>query len=147
MTTNFADILANKVEETERPKPLPVGPYNMVVKKFELGESRDKKTPYVRFLLGIVSPRDGVDGDQLAQVGDYSQKELRRDFYLTSTALFMLRDFLEKALKLDIGQRTFGQCLPETQGRQVVGNVKQVPSSRPGDDSIFNEIESFQPVD
>lgn len=142
---NFGELLSGRIEDTTKPPPMPVGPYLALVTKYETGESRDKKTPYVRFFFRILQPRDGVDMQQLEAVGDYSEKQFRSDFYTTKDAMWRFRDFIEKHLKIEVtGGRTYAQALPETTGKQVIIHLKQSPSSRPGDDSIFNEIESIQ---
>ena len=148
MTTNFGELLSAKPAEAEKPKPLPAGPYLCLVQKYEMGESREKKTPFVRFTFKPLQARDGVDPEQLSAVGDFSERTLRKDFYLTKDAMWRFADFLQdRGLKIDVGQRTYAMVLPETAGKQIVAVVKQAPSSKPGDDSIFNEIESFQAVE
>ncbi len=144
--TDFGTMLQQRIEDTEKPKPLPVGPYNAIIQKFETGNTKsEKKTPYVRFTLRMLSAREGVDQEQLQKVGDYSERTFRYDFYTTPDAMWRFRDFLEKVLKLDCsGGRSYAQVLPETQGKVFVAHIKQSPSSKPNDDSIFNEVESAQ---
>ena len=39
--TNFMHLLDKKVSETERPKPLPVGAYDMVITGYTTGKKKE----------------------------------------------------------------------------------------------------------
>ncbi len=125
---NISDILNRKVEETEAPKPLPVGSYNCIVKGHpEQGESSKKKTPFLKFTLQITSPREDVDEDAIKEYGEVVGKTIDAIYYTTDDALFMLRDFLE-SLGLDIQGKSYSVCIDESPNCEVIAYVKQEPS-------------------
>lgn len=95
MSVNFGAILENtKLDDIEKPKPLPAGSYIAAVGAHKLGESSKKGTPYIEYEFKIESALDDVDPDELEDFGDITKKTLRGQFYLTESALFMLKDFL-----------------------------------------------------
>ena len=64
----FESILDTPATEVERPKPLPAGTYDVIVKGlYEQGESTQKKTPYVRFIYAIQSAGEDVDADEIGR--------------------------------------------------------------------------------
>lgn len=139
---SFADILNKPVQSAEKPRPVPPGSYMLRIKGREIGESQQKKTPFVRFFYTIEAPGPDVNMAQLDGV-DLTKKTLRDDFYLTDDALYRLREFLENALGLNCSNESFGQVLVKTDGLRVIGNVKQVASKREGSTDIFNEIVQY----
>jgi len=93
---NFAKTLLDEVvDHVERPKTLPVGSYIATVGQWETGESKQKKTPFVRFPLRFVSALDDVDADELEAAGGASGKQARLDFYTTEDAIYRLDAFHE----------------------------------------------------
>lgn len=135
-TANFSAILSQKVEETERPKPLPAGNYVSTIVKHEFGESSQKKTPYVRFWVKMQAAMDDVDQTLLAEVKNWNQKELRLDFYLTEDAMFRLRDFLEGTLQLSTGGMAYSDLIPTTTGMSMISTIAHEING----DSIFATI-------
>ena len=89
--TNFMHLLDKKVSETERPKPLPVGAYDMVITGYTTGTSQQKQTPYVEFALKVLSPRDDVDPEEWAQVKNPTEAKLKTQFYLTEDSMCVFR--------------------------------------------------------
>jgi len=143
---DFSSVLNRKPVEVERPKPLPAGTYHVMVEKHEFLESKEKKTPYLHILFKILGPGPDVDPASLVGV-DYAKRQLRQDFFLTEDALWRLREFFEKAIGIDIGQRTFGEIIAnELPTKQVMAMVVQVPSQKAGDDSIYNNISGFAKI-
>lgn len=136
MSANFAEILSKKVEETERPKPLPPGNYVCTVVRHEFGESSQKKTPFVRFWLKHISPMDDVDQSMLP--ANWQNKESRLDFYLTDDALFRLRDFLEKTLGLSTAGMAYSDLIPATTGMNCIATFKHEING----DNIYSVIDS-----
>ena len=142
---DFAALLNKKTEDATRPPPLPAGEYLLQVGKYQFDESDKKKTPYVEFEINILGAGGDVDPTLLQGI-DLTKRKLRRTFYLTDDAFWRLRKFIEETLIINGQGRTFNQCLPETVSKQFIGNISQIPSQRPGDDSIFNEIASERAV-
>lgn len=139
---NFKDLLAKPVDQIEKPKPVPPGTYNGVIKGFTFGESKDKKTPYVRFALAITGPGDDVDPELLTGV-DLSKKQLRRDYYITDDALFMLKD-LVTSVGIDSSGRTLDSMIPELVNNPVLIEVIQ-RSSQDGSE-MYNDVKNLKGV-
>ena len=136
---DFAALLNKRTEEAVRPPPLPGGDYLLHVIKYSFDESDRKKTPYCEFEIGVLAPGADIDPAGLQGI-DLNKKHLRLTFYLTDDAFWRFRRFIEETLLINGTGRTFNQCLPETVGKQFIGNVIQIPSTRPNDDSIYNDI-------
>lgn len=137
-TPNFESILDMPAADVERPKPLPAGTYDVIVKGlFETGESAQKKTPFVRFTYAITAAGEDVDEDELAEIGGIADKTIKDTYYTTPEALFRLTDTLE-AMGIDLGDKTVRQALDDTPNaslRIVVGHR----ASQDGE-QIFAEV-------
>lgn len=118
MSTTFRELLAQPTDAVERPRPLADGHYLGELKGHEFGLSRQKQTPYVRFIL---TPEEGT-ADVPAGANDgiaLNQRELRKDFYITPKSLYRLSDMLDATLGKQIG-RSFDERIPETRGVKVM---------------------------
>ena len=74
---SFESILDTPATEVERPKPIPAGTYDVIVKGlYEQGESTQKKTPFVRFIYAIQSAGEDVDPDELELIGGIARSGL-----------------------------------------------------------------------
>lgn len=133
---NFNALLNRRPNEVEKPKPLPVGDFLLSIAKYEFGESKEKKTPYVRFTLNVLAPGEDVDPDALTGV-DLSKKQLRLDFYITEDALWRLTEFLTESLGLDAGLETT-QLIDQSVGMSFYGAVTQRPDKNSG--AIYNDV-------
>ena len=138
---DFSTILSKPVTSAERPKPKAPGGYFGVVAKYELGESSQKKTPYVRYHLNQVSPGPEVDQEMNTQNGiDLSKYTPYFDYYLTDSAIFRLREFLESC-GIPVDGRTFNETIPEAVGKPVLFEVENQTSNRPGKEAeVFSSI-------
>lgn len=140
-------MLQGKVKDAVPPPPMPIGLWRLRIIKFEFGESAKKKTPYVRFNFRAESPGPNVNPEHVAALTKpFNEIPLRDDFYLTPDAMFRLRKFIEDGLRLNIGERSFMEVLPETVNREVDGDIKHRKSDREGDDSLYSEISGYAPV-
>lgn len=126
--TKLNDLLSKPAEAYVPPPTLPVGTYDFAIVKHELGESSQKKTPFVRYHLRPVSPHEDVDAEALSAYGPFN-KELRLDFYITEEALFRLNEFLGK-LNLNI-KLPLSELIPSAVGLSVTAVV----SHRNGNDN------------
>ena len=141
--TDFAELLSTKVDTIKKPQPWPVGNYRWTIGKHDLGELGENDTPYVEFEFSCSGLGDGVTKKDLDNAGiDTAKKKIKAKFWLTDDAKYRLKDFLELC-GVKTGNRTLGQCIPETVGRVVMGYVIQNPSKRPGEDTIFSNIDKF----
>lgn len=141
MSTDFSALLNTNVEDAERPKPLPIGHYDVTVDRYEMGKSAKKGTPFVRFYYKNPQPAEDVEPSLLE--GVKLNRELRTEFYLTPDALYRLREFIEK-LGLDVTGRNFNDLLPETSGLPIRIRVEQRPDER--GENIYNDITGFVTV-
>lgn len=148
----FESILDQRADEVERPKPLPAGTYDVLVKGMpEHGKSSKQQTPFVRFTYALVAAGDDVDADELAELltnakGEtvaISERSIRDTYYTTPDALFRLIDTL-KNMGIDLDNKTVRAALDETpnaslrilvghraseDGEQVFAEVKRTMSS------------------
>jgi len=121
MSVDFRQLLSKPLDDVKRPPPLPGGTYKGRVKGFELGESTQKKTPFVRFNLSVESPGEDVPAESLVDI-DLTKKSLRRDYFLTEDAYYRVKEFLE-SLGINTSGRTLDETLPETQNAEVLMTV------------------------
>lgn len=141
--TNFAELLKTKVSDAKAPPTIPPGTYTCQVETYETGESNQKKTPYIRFKLKLLSPEADVDfseteGGAEAILG----RSVNDTYYLTEDALFRLRDFFEKCgLEMD-DSRELGEYLPEVQGQVVLASIINKPSPQ-NPERMYTEIASL----
>lgn len=147
--TSFESILDQKADEVERPKPLPAGTYDVLVKGMpEHGQSSKQRTPFVRFTYVLQAAGEDVDEGDLDELltnskGEkvaLSERSIRDTYYTTPDALFRLTDCLE-AMGIDLTDKTVRAALDETpnqslrilvghrasdDGEQVFAEVKRV---------------------
>ena len=136
--TSFESILDTPATEVERPKPLPAGTYSCIVRGLpEYGESSQKKTPFVRFILAVQSAGDDVDSDELQEIGGIADKTIRNTFYTTPDSMFRLTDFFTH-LGIDQEGKTVRQCLSETPNCSVKITIGHTASQ--DGESIFAEL-------
>lgn len=121
--TTFRDLLSKPTDTVERPKALAPGHYIGEIRSHEFGLSRQKQTPFCRFI--IVPSEETEDVPQGANDGiELARRELRRDFYITPDALYRLSDMLDAVLGRQAG-RSFDERLPETRSVRVMMQVTQ----------------------
>ena len=141
---NFAALLSKRVDETERPKVFPAGPYRGIVSGHEFLTSSKKGTPFVRFNVKLISPLEGVDEELFEQAGGMdklsARKPLNFDFYLTDDALYRLREFLENGLQMNGSGRAFDEMIPETTNAEFTPIVSHSSGER---DTVWMNIDSF----
>ncbi len=143
---NFRELLTIPTDAVERPKAFPDCWLNGAIGNHEYGESKNKKTPYVRFTLrpeSLASAPDGSNGvteDDLAGI-DFSRRELRKDFFITPSSLWRLSDFLDAVLGKESG-RTFNERIPDTRNASVIFHVTQREAE--GDsETIYNDVQEI----
>lgn len=139
MAANFRELLSTKTDEVDRPRALAAGHYICAIKNFEFGTSRQKQTPFVRFLLTPVEACSDVDASANAGI-DLGARELRRDYYLLPHTIWRLSDALDAILGKQIG-RSFDERLPDTRGARVMADVAQ-RESEDGSET-FNDVQTL----
>ena len=116
---SFSSILDTPSSDIERPKPMPVGTYDCLVQgQPRFDKSSKKQTPFVEFTLKLQSAHDNVDEDTLKDLGGLKDKTIKNTYYLTETAAWRLKDFLDHC---DAGdeEMTLSQRIAETPGKRV----------------------------
>ena len=134
---DFKSLLKRPADSFERPKPLPPGTYNGVIAQREFLESREKKTPYVRFSVKINSPGEGIDPAQLEGV-DLSKKSLRKDFFITEDATYRLTEFANSC-DVPTAGRGLDEVIEDLVNKPVLVEVTTRPSDRDPQE-FFNDI-------
>ena len=142
MAVDFKILLDKRLDDVKRPPPKPSGTYYGQTKRYELAESREKKTPYVRYYAAVTSPGDDVDPEMLREI-DLSKWEPYFDFYITPDAEWRLKEFLVSCLGEDacVG-RTFTSTIPEALNCPIIMAITQ-RASKDGKD-IFNDVSSVK---
>lgn len=142
MSVSFKDLLSTPLDTVKRPPALPQGTYEGVVKAFEFGESREKKTPYVRVFFTLIAAGEDVDADLMNGV-DLAKRAPRTDFYVTNDSMWRIKEFLA-SLGLDVEGRTLSEVIPE----MVSANVQLYITQRSSADGqeIFNDVKSVKGV-
>lgn len=132
-TPNFSSILDKPIDTVERPPAMPAGPYAGRIKgKPVYDVSSKKKTPYVEFTVMPTEPLDDVDPAELdayvAKVGPITGKPQKLTFYLTDSALFMLKDFL-KACGIDVEKGSVREGIDQVEGLEIGFMINHEPTT------------------
>ncbi len=114
---NYRELLSQPSDSFQRPPSMPAGHYIATIKTHQFDKSSKKATPLVRFLFSPREATSDVDEEALANV-DLTEKELRKEFYITPKALWRLNKFLDDVLGPQEG-RSFDERIPEVKGVEV----------------------------
>ncbi len=130
MAINFNAILDKKAEEIERRKKVPESSaYLGNIIKTSLGESNQKKTPFLAVSMVILDGGQDVSQEALAEVGGtVVGLKITEKFYLTEDALGRLLDFAEKHVGLEISGRSLREIVEALPNNQVGFGVKHSPT-------------------
>lgn len=140
-TPNLRDLLSRPADNFKAPPPLPAGTYYGTLGQAEFGESREKKTPYVRFQVNLMSPGQDIDPTLLAGI-DLSRRSQRYDFFLTEDASFRLVEFA-KSCNITTDGRSLGELIQELQlGVSVKVELIQVPGREAG--QVYLNVKDIQ---
>lgn len=120
-SSTFRELLSKPTDSVERPKAMADGHYIGEIKNFEFGTSRQKQTPFVRFI--IIATEETEDVPEGANEGiEFANRELRKDFYITPNSLYRLSDMLDATLGAATG-RSFDERIPETRNARIMFQV------------------------
>jgi hypothetical protein len=139
---DFRSLLQKPADEIKRPPVLPAGTYHGIVSKYEFLESKEKKTPFVRFSLGLRSAGEDVDAEEIKEV-DLSTRQLRRDYFITEDALYRLKEFLE-SLGIAMSGRPLAECIPDALNQSVIIEVVQQLNPRDPTAPPFNDVKAIR---
>ncbi len=121
--TDLSHLLGKKQTEVEKPKPFPVGHFRFVINSFGIVESSKKKTPGIEHIVRMVDPMDDVDEDELAQVKNPKERNIKLTFYLTEDSLWRYTEFLE-TLGIHDEDKTIEELIPETVGCTFIAPIR-----------------------
>lgn len=138
MSTSFAALLDKPADEIEAPKPIPTGFYRVTNTKFEMGESNQKKTPFVRFEVALLSVEAEVDEDELEAAGGTEGKTLRQTFYLTPDSMFRVKQFATDILGVDTKGLSLGEVIQSCLQIPYIASVTHTQS--PDGTRVYTEI-------
>jgi len=136
MAVDMQKLLGKKVEDAKREPKLPKGLWKLLCLGSKQTKSSKKGTDGVEFSFKVLEAGNDVDVNELGLWRDDMKSleanpdDVKRShtFYLTekSFTLVMLREFIERC-GVAITGRSFEECIPECQGRQVWGSVVHEP--------------------
>lgn len=146
MATDFKALLSTPVDSAEKPKPRPAGQYFGMIASFKFAESKNQKTPYVRFTLKQIQPGQGISNDaglmqRIEVAGGTDKWSPFKDYYLTEDAKYRLRELIESC-KIRSQGRSFTECIPELQNQPVAFDVTEesYENEKTGETGIRNNI-------
>lgn len=133
---DFTALLHQNMADIKEPEAWPAGLYPGRVLSFAPGESSQKKTPYIKFNVGVTGYPDNFDDEDKAKF-KIEGKTFNCDYYITEGSLFQLRDLLA-GMKLS---GFIDEALPQTIGEEVMIDVTQQMSNEPQrPNAIFNRV-------
>lgn len=119
MAVDMNDLLTMPVDAAEKPKPRPAGTYQGQIGQTKFDTSSQKKTPYLRLSIASIQPGQDVDSQALQDAGGAEKWNPYIDYYLTTDAIYRLRELMESC-KLKITGRPFKEVIPELKGQHVL---------------------------
>lgn len=130
---DFTSLLHKDMEEIKKPAAWPTGLYPGRILRYEPGESTQKKTPYMRFTVGVTDFPEALDESE-REGFDLEGKTFRCDYYLTEDALFRLKD-----LMAGLGFTGYlDEALPQSVGSDVMIDLTQELNQQTSE--IFNRV-------
>lgn len=140
MTLDLSGILSRPAETVKEPIPYPNGTYLMVVESFEGREVGEKKTPACDFTCRILQPLDvELTPDLQEQLNNGTR--MRLTMWLSENALFRFKEFLERDLQIEGGNRTLNEMLPESVSRQFKAEIiQETYTPKGGEPRLINNI-------
>lgn len=147
MSNTFQDILNTRVDDVEKPKPLPVGTYLCMINGAPtIGPIGEKQTLAAKFQLKPLQAQGDIDQQALSEaVGTKSlgDRVINHTLFLTGDALWRTKEFLQHAGVHTEG-RTIGESLSDVVNRQLMVKIKHRPA--PDGSQIFAEVGSTAAV-
>jgi len=140
---DFSALLSKNVADVKKPPLLPVGTYFGTITKKTLGESKQKKTPFVEFAAQITRAGDDVDPSLLGEI-DVSRKSFSGisnnggTFYMTDDSAFRLVDFC-KSFGQEVEGLSMGELIEIPVGREVMVSIKQ--EMNPNNNEFYNKLD------
>jgi hypothetical protein len=146
--TSFESILDMPATDVERPKPVPAGTYDAIVKGlYEEGLSSQKKTPFVQFAFALQAAGEDVDAEELEAVGGIEGKVIKNNstkFYTTPDSLYRLTEAIE-AMGVDMEGKTIRQSLADTPNCSV--KLQVIHEASQDGETIFASVKKVMSAD
>lgn len=146
---NFRDILSVPAASVKKPEPVPQGTYLCMVQKYETGESKKQKTPFVRIHMKPIQAQEDVDSGELENFGGteaLGKRSFTKDFYLTEDATYRLTEFLSEVVGVDLsGDKSLAEALQEVLQQQILVNIQHTMSDDGKD--VYVNVASLAPVE
>jgi len=130
---NFTDILNRPSEEIKPAPVLPQGSYHAVVLGLpEQGESSQKKTPQLKFILKILAALEDVSDEDIAEFEAVDDKglgekvvgqEIENILYITDKSAIMLKEFILNC-GVDLTGRSLAEGIDDTPNAELIINIK-----------------------
>jgi hypothetical protein len=136
---DFSNMLRKPAGEAKKPKALPIGDYEGVVKSYELGDSNKNKTPYLRVTLVLTAWPQQFTAVDIPEDVELSKRQLRKDIYITEDALWRLDELIRSCGIIPNG-RPYEEVLPELIGQPVMVDVRHYINQQSGE--VGNSVES-----
>lgn len=156
---DFSKLYQRPAGEAKRPPTLPGGAYPAIIKSYELGESEQKKTPFVRYFMSLLewppeAPKEWDETDEEGKQWHYSQEEIdlsrrqqRSEFYFwedqntretADSALYQFDQFL-RSCGIEPQGRSYEELFPAPVGSRVICLLKQ--QLNPQTNRIFTTVD------
>lgn len=149
MTRSFTDILSRPAASIEKPKPRPLGTYYASVVGMPVQRTLKDETNILDYKFKLTSVKALEDPDQIAATQELSSwAPLTKGFFMNSEeAEFAHRQFLINTLGIEAGDKTIGQMVAESPGKQVLVTTKHRPyTDANGEAGIATDIASVARV-
>lgn len=134
---DFRTLLDKPAGQAVKPPPLPGGDYPAVVTGHEMGESAQKKTPFVKFNFRLTGFPEDVDAADTQGI-DLEKRSQKSDFYLTDDAMWRLDEFL-KSLGLELDGKSYSEAFREAVGQDVTLTIVQKMATD-GSENIYANV-------
>lgn len=119
--SDFRELLKQNTDEIKRPNPTPAGTWYGLVHNYEYGESKEKKTPYVRYGVRLTAP--GADiSEEDKNSGEFVGREYDKDYFLTPDALWRLSEMIG-TMSVKTTGRPLDETIPEIVGKEVMVTI------------------------
>lgn len=136
---DFSALLRKPAGEAKRPKALPVGDYQGVIKSHEVGDNNKNKTPYVRLGIALTEWPENFTAEDIPEGVELGKRTLRKDFFLTEDSLWRLDECI-RSCGVESNGRPYEEVLPELVGQPIKVEIKHYRNAQ---DEIGNTVEAI----
>lgn len=145
---DLRSLLDVEVSSIKGPSNWAGGQYHGFISKYEPGESREKKTPYLRVFVTYTRADESIpedllkdqDGAPLDMSKGPSGRGRYKDYYLTDDAKIQLVQLLQ-AVGIDTDGKKLSACVPELLNKRVL--ITLVQKARQDGEGFMNEIDKL----